>query len=69
MTKKMRFFGYACTCARCWYWRRSSADTSEIYLKTKGFGVTLLPWALSIFALALFLAIRPRKTDTMNTLR
>nr|WP_320192277.1 ATP-binding protein [uncultured Desulfobacter sp.] len=33
------------------------ADTSEIYFKIRGFGVTLLPWALSIFALALFLAI------------
>lgn len=33
------------------------ADTSEIYLKIRGFWATLLPWALSIFALALFLAI------------
>nr|WP_321396292.1 ATP-binding protein [uncultured Desulfobacter sp.] len=33
------------------------ADTSEIYPKIRGFGITLLPWALGIFALALFLAV------------
>ena len=33
------------------------ADTNEIYLKIRAFWVTLLPWALSIFVLALFLAV------------
>jgi signal transduction histidine kinase len=33
------------------------ADTRDIYFKVKAFWVTLLPWALSIFALALFLAV------------
>lgn len=33
------------------------ADTREIYFRIKAFWLTLLPWALSIFALALFLAV------------